>query len=168
MIHVHWETRARRILTRREVVRTVQAALAHGQRAGLELAVVLVDDARLAELHERVLDDPAPTDVITLDLGAEGGGPAGELWVSHERARRVARRRGGSERRELALYLVHGVLHLCGFDDREPRARRRMRAAERAVLRALGYVERRPRAARTGRARPPAGRSARAREERTP
>ncbi|MEQ1893563.1 MAG: rRNA maturation RNAse YbeY, partial [Planctomycetota bacterium] len=55
-------------------------------------------------------------------------------------ARAVARRRGLLPRRELALYLVHGCLHLAGFDDLEPRARRRMRAAERAVLAPLGFA----------------------------
>jgi probable rRNA maturation factor len=143
VIHVHWATRGRRPLPKREIVRAVEAALAHGGRPGAELAVVLVGDRRLAELHRSALSDPAPTDVITFDLGEETGGPVGELYVSAERARDVARRRRGSVERELALYLVHGALHLCGFDDREPRARARMRAAEREVLRALGYPHRR-------------------------
>jgi probable rRNA maturation factor len=60
--------------------------------------------------------------------------------VSVERARVEARRRDLSPERELALYVVHGCLHLCGFDDRAPRPRARMRAAERAVLARLGYA----------------------------
>ncbi len=139
MVRVHWATRARRSLSNRDVARAVEAALAHGGRPGAEIAVVFVDDPTLAELHERVLSDPTPTDVITFDLGEEGGGPVGELYVSPERARAVARRRGGSVERELSLYVVHGVLHLCGYDDEKPRDRSRMRAAERAVLERLGF-----------------------------
>jgi probable rRNA maturation factor len=77
------------------VVRAVEAALAHGGRPGLALAVVLVDDPALAELHGRFLDDPTPTDVMAFDLGDEGdGGPAGEVYVSVDRARALATERG--------------------------------------------------------------------------
>jgi probable rRNA maturation factor len=78
--------------------------------------------------------------VIAFDLGA-GPGPGGEVYVSVERAREVAARRGVPPGRELALYVVHGALHLCGFDDRRSTERAAMRAAEAAVLSALGYPE---------------------------
>ncbi|MCZ6597583.1 MAG: rRNA maturation RNase YbeY [Planctomycetota bacterium] len=125
-----------------EAVRAaLEAAVAHGGRPGIELAVVFVDDETLARMHAEHLDDPAPTDVITFDLGEEGEGPAGELYVSVERAREVARRRGVTAERELALYLVHGALHLCGFDDRDGADRERMRRAESELLAQLGYPQ---------------------------
>ncbi|MCK6448952.1 MAG: rRNA maturation RNase YbeY [Planctomycetes bacterium] len=134
-----WRVR-RRPLTDREARRTVRAAAEHGGRAGAAWSVVFVSDRELAALHAQWLDDPSTTDVITFDL--EGGaGPAGELYVSVDRAVAVSRARGGSVERELALYLVHGVLHLCGYDDRLPSARRRMRRAERRVLESLGHVD---------------------------
>ena len=123
-----------------EVIRVAGAALDHGSRPGLAIAVVLVDDATLTDLHARFLDDPTPTDVIAFELGEEGGGPAAEVYVSVECARRVALERGRSEAQELALYIVHGSLHLCGFDDRSDDDLARMRAAERAVLERLGYA----------------------------
>ncbi len=105
-----------------------------------ELSVVFVGDARLAELHDQWLDDPTLTDVITFDLRGDGDddGPAGELFVSVERAQAVAARRGVDALRELLVYVVHGVLHLSGYDDHDPRERRRMRAAERRALASLG------------------------------
>jgi probable rRNA maturation factor len=121
------------------ITAAVAAALEHGGRPGTLLAVVLVDDATLAELHREHLDDPSATDVITFDLGDEAPGPAGELYVSVERARTVADRRGVSPARELVLYVVHGVLHLCGYDDASEEERVRMRAAEAAVMARLGY-----------------------------
>jgi probable rRNA maturation factor len=117
----------------------VAAALGHGRRPGLEVDVVFVRDRVLARLHARHLDDPRPTDVMAFALGSGGAGPEAELYVSVERARIEARRRRAAPDRELALYVVHGCLHMCGFDDDTPRARARMRKAERAVLEELGY-----------------------------
>lgn len=126
------------------VAAAVRAALAHGGRAGLRVGVVLVDEATLSTLHEQWLGDPSPTDVIAFDLSdgdPDDPGPQGELYVSVDCARRVAAELGGDPARELALYLVHGSLHLCGHDDHEPDARARMRAAEAEVLAELGYPQ---------------------------
>jgi probable rRNA maturation factor len=131
---VSWAVRGPRLLSAAEVRAAVTAALAHGGRPELLLSIVFVSDAELARLHAEHLDDSSPTDVMAFDLGVEGGGPAGEVYVSVERARAVARERGLAPEAELLLYVVHGCLHLCGHDDHEPRARARMRAAERAVL----------------------------------
>ena len=132
---------ADRPLTDEAVSAAAEAALRHGGRAGAGLSVVLVDDPTLAALHAEHLDDPSPTDVITFDLGEEGEGPVGELYVSVDRARAVAAERGVPAARELALYVVHGALHLCGHDDHDPDDRARMRAAERTVLGELGYPD---------------------------
>ena len=138
-IGIAWEV-AQAPLEEGELRRVARAALAHGGRAEQELSLVLLDDAALCELHERFLDDPSPTDVISFDLG-EDGGPIGEICVSVERAQAVAAERGVRPARELALYVVHGVLHLCGFDDTSDEERARMRAAEQAVMSALGYEQ---------------------------
>jgi probable rRNA maturation factor len=123
--------------------RAAELALEHGGRAGESLSIVFVDDAELAAMHAEWLDDPTRTDVITFDLGENSGdGPSGELYVSTERARDVARRRGLDVVREHLLYVVHGALHLCGYDDHEPRERARMRRAERVVLARLGATRR--------------------------
>jgi probable rRNA maturation factor len=136
-VEIAWGVRARPI-SDRAVRSTVRAALAYGGRPRIDLAVALVSDARLAAIHGRFLGDPSPTDVISFDLG-EGEGPAGEVYVSVDRARAVARERGDPLEREMALYLVHGTLHLCGYDDLDPAQRRRMRAAEAEVLAGLGW-----------------------------
>jgi len=115
------------------------AALEHGDRVGMPLAIVFVSDAALARLHARWLGDPSPTDVMAFDLGTDGAGPAGEIYVSVERARAEARRRRIRPERELTLYVVHGCLHLCGYDDHDPRERGRMRRAEAVVLGKLGF-----------------------------
>lgn len=119
----------------------LEAAARHGGRADADFDVIFVSDEELTRLHDEYLDDLTPTDVMAFDLGSEGGGPAGELYVSVDCARRVAAERGVAVQRELALYVVHGCLHLCGFDDHEDGDRARMRAAERELLRELGYPD---------------------------
>ena len=127
-----------------------EAALRHGGRSTIDLDVILVDDEVLTALHGRFLGDSSPTDVITFDLtdpdvqqGEDevSGGPDAEVYVSVECALRTARKRGGEAERELALYVVHGALHLCGHDDHAAPDRERMREAERSVLRVLGYAD---------------------------
>ena len=148
---VHWAVSGRRLLSEREVRATVAAAMEHGGRPGLRVEVVFVADRALARLHARHLGDARPTDVITFDL-AGGAGAEAELYVSVQRARAEARARGLAPERELALYVVHGCLHLCGFDDRAPRDRARMRRAEAEVLERLGHAPE-ARRARSGRTR---------------
>jgi hypothetical protein len=73
---------------------SVRAALRHGGREHLEVDVALVSDEELASIHDRFLDDPSPTDVISFDLGEDGDGPAAEVYASVDRAIEVARKRG--------------------------------------------------------------------------
>lgn len=123
-----------------DLARALRTALEHGGRPGREVAVVVVDEPTLTELHGRFLGDPTPTDVITFDLGGgDEPGPDGELYVSLDMARRVAAERGVPLARELTLYVVHGALHLCGLDDHDPADRAAMRAAEREVMAELGF-----------------------------
>ncbi|MBI5685758.1 MAG: rRNA maturation RNase YbeY [Verrucomicrobia bacterium] len=98
-----------------------------------ELSVAIVDDDAIAAINQQFLNHAGPTDVISFDLG-DG---LGEIVVSAERAVIVARQLRRPPHAELALYLVHGLLHLAGLDDRTPAQRRAMRAAERRVLRQL-------------------------------
>ena len=139
MSEVHWSVEGPAVVGDEEVLRAVEAALRHGERPGCSLSVVFESDPVLAEMHAAHLGDPSVTDVMSFDLGGEGEGPEGELYVSVDRARAVAKDRNVPFERELVLYVVHGVLHLCGYDDHGDEDRERMRAAERGVMDALGY-----------------------------
>jgi probable rRNA maturation factor len=98
------------------------------------LSVVFVSDRLMRRLNHRYHGRSAATDVLTFDYGAGNA----EVIISVDTAVRQARRFGSTPRRELALYLIHGLLHLHGYDDRTPAQRRRMRAAERRWLRRAG------------------------------
>lgn len=124
------------------------------ERQGIEAAeicVLMVDDRGIARLHERWLGIPGPTDVITFDMSdaARPGVLHGDIAVSAETARRVARELGWQPRHELAYYVVHGILHLAGYDDHDPADRRAMRGRERVLMQAAGLPA--PPARRRGR-----------------
>jgi probable rRNA maturation factor len=118
----------------------VRRSLAAADIARATIGVLLVDDAGIARLHERWSGISGPTDVLTFDLAAVpvAGALHGDIAVSTETARRVARELGWQPRHEVAYYVVHGLLHLAGEDDHDPAARRKMRARERSVMAAAG------------------------------
>jgi probable rRNA maturation factor len=105
-----------------------------------ELSLVFMTDTALARLHADFLDDPSTTDVITFE-GEPAFGTAGEICVSADTAATFAARHHHDFSTELMLYVVHGWLHLAGYDDLDPPKKRRMRAAEKralALLQSLG------------------------------
>jgi probable rRNA maturation factor len=95
-----------------------------------QLSVVLVDDAAIAKLNARYHDTTGPTDVLSFDYG-EG---EGELIISVERALAQATRFRSTPAREIVLYVVHGILHLHGYDDLAPPDCKHMRAVEREIM----------------------------------
>ena len=98
-----------------------------------ELSVVFVDDATIGQIHDDFMGDPSATDVITFPANAEMES-AGEIIVSVDHARSRAAELGEPFSRELSLYLVHGWLHLAGYDDRNDTDRAAMRIAEQEAL----------------------------------
>ena len=105
-----------------------------------EFSLALVGDRRMAALHEQFMDIPGPTDVLTfeLDHDARGRVTAGEVVVCVPYALREARRAGIPPRHELLLYALHGMLHLCGYDDRTDRDFAKMHQREDEILKAIG------------------------------
>lgn len=101
-----------------------------------ELSLVFLTDPALAQLHADFLDDPTTTDVITFE-GDSLAGTAGEICVSADTAAAYAREHGRDFSTELTLYLVHGWLHLAGYDDLQPVKKRAMRRAEERAMRVL-------------------------------
>jgi probable rRNA maturation factor len=105
-----------------------------GQRLGqIDLAVVGKDE--IASHNHRWLRHAGATDVLSFDLSEGGGGISGQLIVCGEVAAEQARLRGLPAQEELMLYVVHGLLHLCGYDDLAVRAAARMHAREEELLR---------------------------------
>jgi probable rRNA maturation factor len=101
-----------------------------------ELSLAFMGDKELAGLHGRFLDDPTPTDVITFE-GDRAAPTAGEICVSVDAAVRQVGRSQARLSPEILLYVVHGWLHLAGYDDLRPAAKRLMRHAEARAIKIL-------------------------------
>jgi probable rRNA maturation factor len=93
-----------------------------------EVEVTIVDDADIARVHGDFLDDPTPTDVITFHHG--------EILISADMAERQGREHGQSVDHEVALYLVHGLMHLAGWEDHEADEAREMARRQESILQA--------------------------------
>lgn len=122
---------------RRAARRTLRA---EGYRCG-ELEIAVVGDAEMRRQHARWLGDDATTDVLSFDLRAKprAGRVDGQLLVCKSVARRRARSRKTDWRGELLLYVVHGCLHLSGYDDGGAASAARMHHREDEILTALGW-----------------------------
>jgi probable rRNA maturation factor len=94
------------------------------------LSIVLVGDKAIATLNRQYHHTDGPTDVLSFNYGDE----TGELIISVEHARSQSKRFRSTPARELILYVIHGVLHLHGYNDFTPHQRLRMRRAERRLL----------------------------------
>ena len=92
-----------------------------------EIFIWLISDRRMARLHRKFLGQSGPTDVLTFQHG--------EIFISVDTAGRHARAFGNSLMRELKLYIVHGLLHLHGFDDQTPAQAGKMKTVQEKILR---------------------------------
>ena len=117
------------------VSRAVQACLKLRKPERTELKmlcdvfVLLISDRKMSELHRRFLNQCGPTDVLTFDHG--------EIFISVETAKRNARAFGSSLGEELRLYIIHGLLHLHGFDDSSDTSARIMARTQQKILRQI-------------------------------
>lgn len=129
----------------RRLVEIVESVLtAHGLRES-ELHLLLVDNAAIHEINLAHLRHDFPTDVITFPLNDPERMPPeypleGELVISVEMALELAPEIGWEAEQELQLYLIHGLLHLCGYDDLDDNALASMRRREWEMLHRLGIT----------------------------
>ena len=94
-----------------------------------EIEVSIVTDDEIARVHSEFMSDPSPTDVITFHHG--------EILISADTAAREGPPHGHTTDQELLLYIIHGLLHLGGWDDHDPEEQREMHAAQDQILKEL-------------------------------
>ena len=98
-----------------------------------EISIAVVDDPTIHELNQQYLQHDYETDVLSFVLEQDDNRRLliGEIIISADTAATIAAEIGVSVVDELLLYLIHGMLHLVGFDDKDENARQVMRQAER-------------------------------------
>jgi probable rRNA maturation factor len=115
----------------------------HGVDCPVELGLVITDDQVVQELNRSYRGVDATTDVLAFALGEQSEDFAtppdgtlhlGEVFISCPQAERQAREQGHPLEQELALLVIHGVLHLLGYDDEDPDNEQKMRAMEEKLL----------------------------------
>jgi probable rRNA maturation factor len=127
--------RDRRVDTRR--VREVAAAVLAEAGQGAELGIHFVSAKRSAEVNWQFLRHEGPTDIITFDHGSTPARLFGEMFICVPEAVRQAAEFGTTWEAELLRYVIHGILHLRGYDDLEPAKRRVMKREENRLVRKL-------------------------------
>ncbi|MBL8829892.1 MAG: rRNA maturation RNase YbeY [Planctomycetaceae bacterium] len=118
--------------------RAVEFILKEARLTEATISVAIVDDPQIHEINRKFLQHDYPTDVISFVLESDEGRLEGEVIVSADTAATVAARLAWPVEHELLLYVVHGVLHLVGYDDLDPDSLREMRTREREVLAEFG------------------------------
>ena len=112
-----------------------QVAASYGKKVG-EIGYMLVDDDRILEVNRQYLGHDYYTDIITFDY-CEGDILNGDIVISLDTVRSNAEQQGTEFLDELHRVFIHGILHLCGINDKGPGEREIM---ERAENKALGIL----------------------------
>lgn len=122
----------------------------HFRPARYELCIHLVDATEMARVNEHFLQHSGSTDVITFDYGeAPNAKPSldrpldllhGEIFISLPDASRQAKEFNTTWQSELTRYVVHGLLHLQGYDDLSPAPRKEMKREEEKLLEAISQL----------------------------
>ena len=95
-------------------------------------SVIFVDIQEIIALHRDYLNDPSPTDVITFDVGDDA--VEGEIYLCPQQAKIQAEEYGVSFREEVIRLIIHGILHLKGYNDIEAEERREMKTLENELV----------------------------------
>jgi probable rRNA maturation factor len=123
---------------RQRIEQVVRRILSDAGIKQARISLAVVDDPTIHELNRRYLAHDEPTDVLSFVLEQGPGMLEGEVIASGDTARHTAERLGWLAEDELLLYIVHGALHLVGYDDATPELRRVMREKELAYLAEIG------------------------------
>ena len=120
-------------IKKRETTAWIRAvAASYGKKVG-EVGYMFVDDEKILEVNREYLGHDYYTDIITFDYD-EGDVLNGDLVISLDTVRTNAEQFGKSYEEELHRVIIHGILHLCGINDKGPGEREIMEAAENRAL----------------------------------
>ena len=138
MYKIEWTRRRRSVrFDSRRLAAVLKRILTEGAFPEGVVSVAVVGDAEMQAINAAHTQADESTDVLAFTLAdgdVEADGPVAEIIINADAAASVAARYDNAPTRELALYAIHGALHLVGFDDGHPAERRRMRREEKKYL----------------------------------
>ncbi len=103
-----------------------------------EVSVLVVNDETMSALHSKHAGIEGSTDVLTFDHGSDEDAVRADIAICIDVAQREAEPRNNSIQNEMLLYILHGLLHCCGFDDHDDATHQEIHAEEDRVLTAIG------------------------------
>ena len=142
---VHMQTHVRRVtFDQARLDRLARAILSDVREASAELGILLVGDQRMRSLNRQYRGKDRSTDVLAFAMREAPHSSAdllGDVVIALPTAVRQAKQGQRSLDEELTVLLVHGILHLCGYDhERSEKDARRMQRRERMILRSIGSL----------------------------
>ena len=120
-------------IRKRETSEWIKAVAATYNKKVGEVAYIFCSDEKILEVNRQYLEHDYYTDIITFDY-TEGNRINGDLFISLDTVRTNAEQFGQPYERELYRVIIHGILHLCGINDKGPGERELMEAAENRAL----------------------------------
>ncbi len=143
---IHWmdETDSEIVMDEARVQRIVDAALSENDISNAQLTVLFIDTATCCAMHADHFDNPDPTDVMTFPDGSFDPSTErtnlGDLAVCTDVAVELAPSHDHGPAEELTLYVLHGLLHILGYDDHDPADRTEMWEIQERLLAAEGIT----------------------------
>ncbi|OIO32885.1 MAG: rRNA maturation RNase YbeY [Candidatus Omnitrophica bacterium CG1_02_40_15] len=131
-------------IDKNKIIECARHALKAMAEDDAELSLVLVNDMYIRNLNWKYRQKDFATDVLAFpmrDSRRLSGSILGDVVISVETAKREAKKRKKNFQEEFNLYFVHGILHLLGYGDEKPRARKKMKAKEQEILKLLKGLE---------------------------
>ena len=125
-----------------EIKKVLKNVLKKENVQNAEISVALVDNERISQINKRYLKRKDPTDVLAflLEEDIDGTGTMlADIIASCEMAKQTALRLRISPQAEIMNYIVHGLLHILGYDDDTIKKRNKMNKLQRAILEEFGY-----------------------------
>ncbi len=132
---VHIENRQKALPIKKRLIQDVIHCLSEYLNIEREfLSVYFVTEKKIQELHDQFFQDPSPTDCISFPMHAPH---LGEIFICPSVAVSYAKSHKLDPFQEMILYLIHGILHLIGYDDIDPKDRKIMRRMEKKCLKKI-------------------------------
>jgi len=129
-------------ITNQQIKSQIKKVLQHENVKDAELSLVFASDRKIKSLNKKFLSRNHPTDVLAFDLTHKSqlgscSTLSGEIIISIDTAKRNAKKYNNSFGNEIKLYMIHGILHLLGYDDTTKSKRELMRKKEKELLEIL-------------------------------
>lgn len=132
-VEYHWDYEGEQLINKKELNVIIKKAIDDLNFCVDHVALIFVDDTYLKNLHTKYLNDPSVTDVMTFDLRDEESQDV-EIYVSVDTAKKQAAELKIPVKVELVRYVLHGILHIAGYNDDNPEDQAKMKIVENEMV----------------------------------